>query len=322
MRKFLVTGGCGFIGSHLVDALIAKGHGVRVLDNLSTGMIENLNPRAEFVRGDVTETSVVAAAMADTAGCFHLAALSSVTWSNEDWLGTHRINQTGSLVVFDAARARDGGGALPVVYASSAAVYGEQLHLPIAESAALAPLTAYGADKVGTELHGRVAWLRHRVPNVGLRIFNAYGPRQDARLSHSGAISTFLARLLSNRPVTVHGDGGHVRDFVHVSDVVGHLLAAMSLERKEAQVVNVCTGTGTTVTELIDVLAATAKVAPRIVRAGPRNGDIRASIGDPARARKLLHVEAATSLAGGVADLVAHARRPRDRFEQIGELSD
>ena len=103
MRKFLVTGGCGFIGSHLVDALIAKGHGVRVLDNLSTGRIENLNSRAEFVRGDVTDKSAVEAAMADAAGCFHLAALSSVTRSNEDWLATHRNNQTGSLVVFDTA---------------------------------------------------------------------------------------------------------------------------------------------------------------------------------------------------------------------------
>jgi UDP-glucose 4-epimerase len=242
-----------------------------------------------------------------------------VTRSNEDWLATHRNNQTGSLVVFDAAR----GGAIPVVYASSAAVYGEQLDLPIAESATLAPLTAYGADKVGSELHGRVAWLRHGVPNVGLRIFNAYGPRQDARLSHSGAISTFLARLFANKSLTIHGDGGQVRDFVHVTDVVDHLLAAMSLERKDAQVVNVCTGTGTTVTALIDTLAAASRIAPRIVRSECRNGDIRASIGDPARARKLLHVEAATSLADGVADLVARARRgPHDGFEILGELSD
>jgi len=320
MRKFLVTGGCGFIGSHLVDSLIAKGHGVRVLDNLSTGSIENLNPRAEFVRGDVTDKSAVTAAMADAAGCFHLAALSSVTRSNEDWLATHRNNQTGSLVVFDTARA---GGAIPVVYASSAAVYGEQLHLPIAETATLTPLTAYGADKVGSELHGRVAWLRHRVPNVGLRIFNAYGPRQDARRSHSGAISTFVDRLLTNKSLTIHGDGGQVRDFVHVTDVVDHLLAAMSLERKDAQVVNVCTGTGTTVTELIDILAAAAKTAPRIVRAEPRSGDIRASVGDPARARKLLQVDAAISLADGVADLVARAMRgPRDAFEQLDEVSD
>ena len=227
MAFWLVTGGCGFIGSHLVDALLARGDKVRVLDDLSTGRRSNLPDGVEVVVGDVADAKTVAQAMAGVDGCFHLAAVASVQRGNEDWLGTHRVNLTGTIAVFDAARTCNRKGPVPVVYASSAAVYGDNPNMPLDESAATAPLSAYGADKLGCELHGRVAWQVHKVPSTGFRFFNVYGPRQDPKSPYSGVIAIFADKVAENRQITVNGDGGQVRDFVYVADVVRHLVAAM-----------------------------------------------------------------------------------------------
>ena len=143
MALYLVTGGAGFIGSHLVDALLARGDRVRVLDDLSTGKRENLDPAAELLVGDVADVVCVAGAMAAVDGCFHLAAISSVQLGNQDWLGTHRVNQTGAITIFDAARRAQPGKTVPVVYASSAAVYGDSTDLPLAETGATRPISAY-----------------------------------------------------------------------------------------------------------------------------------------------------------------------------------
>ena len=224
MALFLVTGGAGFIGSHLGDALLAAGHSVRVLDDLSTGRRGQVDPRCDFVQGDVVDPQVVRAAMAGVAGCFHLAAIASVARGNEDWRGTHLVNQTGTVTVLDAARA---AGSVPVVYASSAAVYGNLGDAVAHEDVRPAPLTAYGADKLGSELHAAVALQVHGVPSVGLRFFNVYGPRQDPHSPYSGVISIFAALVAGEGTVTVHGDGEQVRDFVYVGDVVAHLMASM-----------------------------------------------------------------------------------------------
>ena len=149
MALFLVTGGAGFIGSHLCDALLAAGHAVRVLDDLSTGRLSQVDPRCSFIRGDVIDPAVVRAAMEGVAGCFHLAAIASVVRGNEDWRGTHLVNQTGTVTVLDAARA---AGLVPVVYASSAAVYGNLGDAVAREDGMPAPLTAYGADKLACRL--------------------------------------------------------------------------------------------------------------------------------------------------------------------------
>ncbi len=153
MTTWLVTGGAGFIGSHLCEALLARGDAVRVLDDLSTGRRENLPPNAMLIEGDVADPIAMRAALESVAGCFHLAAIASVERGVTDWLGTHRANLTGAITVFDAARTMR----VPVVYASSAAVYGDAATVPIAEASERRPLSAYGADKLGCELHGRVA---------------------------------------------------------------------------------------------------------------------------------------------------------------------
>jgi len=166
VARYLVTGGCGFIGSHLADALVAAGHGVRILDDLSTGKRANAPAAAEIVVGDVDDPPTVARVAAGVDGIFHLAAIASVARSNEDWIGTHRVNLSGSIAVFEASRSAKGGRPVPVVYASSAAVYGDNDAVPLGEDARLRPLTAYGADKLGSELHARVAGHVHGVATV------------------------------------------------------------------------------------------------------------------------------------------------------------
>ena len=300
MDGFLVTGGAGFIGSHLADALLAAGRRVRVLDDFSTGRWANLEPRCELVVGDVADPAVLRAAMAGMQGCFHLAAIASVERANTDWRGTHRVNQGGSIAVFEAAR---DAGRLPVVYASSAAVYGDLAGAVAREGAACAPRTAYGADKLGSELHARVAWLVHGVPTLGLRFFNVYGPRQDPASPYSGVVSIFAARLAQGAALTLHGDGGQTRDFVHVADVVAHLRAAMARLRgggAGAAVLNVCTGRETSVRDLAATLGGVFGVVPRIGHGPARPGDIARSLGDPAGAIAALGIAARVRLADGL----------------------
>jgi UDP-glucose 4-epimerase len=300
MALYLITGGAGFIGSHLAEALIARGDRVRVLDDLSTGKLENMPPGVEFIEADVADAAAMHRAMQDATGCFHLAAIASVARSNEDWLGTHRTNLTGTITVLDAARA---AGRIPVVYASSAAIYGNPDAMPISERTAPAPLTAYGADKLGSELHAKVAWNVHGVPTFGCRFFNVYGPRQDPLSPYSGVISIFARRVASGEELTVNGTGEQVRDFVYVTDVVRHLLGGMALLRRapQATVINVCTGRATS---LLELLVALERVCGRAARRrfGPeRQGDIRLSLGDPARATGLLGLSATTQLDQGLA---------------------
>jgi UDP-glucose 4-epimerase len=298
-RRYLVTGGAGFIGSHLVDALLRAGHAVRVLDDLSTGRRSNLDPRCELQVGDVADPMSVETAFGGVAGCFHLAAIASVARSNEEWVGTHRINATGTVAVLDAARS---AGGVPVVYASSAAVYGDGGDGAIAEGTALRPRTAYGADKLASELHARVAFEVHRVPTLGFRFFNVYGPRQDPASPYSGVISLFAGRLAAGRPLSIHGDGGQTRDFVFVADVVEHLLRGMALleEAPGALVLNVCTGRATSVRALAGLLGDVAGREVSMEFGPARAGDIRASLGDPSAARAALGLAATTRLEDGL----------------------
>lgn len=312
MARYLVTGGAGFIGSHLVDDLIARGHAVVVLDDLSTGRIENLPPECTLIRGDVADPGAVRRAMNGVAGCFHLAAIASVVRANEDWLGTHRANQTGTITVLDEAR-RLGG--VPVVYASSAAVYGAVTGIAHEETAP-APLTAYGADKLGSELHARVATLVHGVPTMGLRFFNIYGPRQDPRSPYSGVISLFADAIACGEPIRIFGDGQQSRDFVFVTDVIAHLIAAMTrLQESGAEVLpaamNVCTGEETTILGLAHVLGEACGIRPSIIFGPARPGDIRRSVGSPALAHAALGTRAQVSLRSGVEPTLRSIAPPR-----------
>lgn len=312
MATFLVTGGCGFIGSHLCAAVLARGHRVRVLDDLSTGLEANLAPGATLLRGDVADPGAVREAIAGVDGCFHLAAIASVERGALDWLGTHRTNLSGTVAVFEAARGGGGGrGGVPVVYASSAAVYGDGAALPIGEDAPTRPLSAYGADKLGCELHARVAGVVHGVPTLGLRFFNVFGPRQDPRSPYSGVISIFCDRLSRGEALDVFGDGAQTRDFVFVADVVAALLAAMGVASTAAPVLNVCTGRATSVLDLAATVAGLFGTPLELRRRPARAGEIRHSLGSPARARDLLGLGPPTGLREGLAEVVAWLRAGR-----------
>jgi UDP-glucose 4-epimerase len=307
VAKFLVTGGCGFIGSHLCERLLGEGHSVRVLDNLSTGRRQNIPSQVELVIGDVADVPLVQEVMSGVSGCFHLAAVASVEQSNTDWVGTHRANLSGTVAVFSAARNRP-RAPVPVVYASSAAVYGDPGTLPLAEDCPTRPLTAYGADKLGSELHGHVASLVHRVPTTGLRFFNVFGPRQDPRSPYSGVISIFAQRLLTGQALTLYGDGRQTRDFVYVSDVVDHLCAAFARSTDAARVFNVCTGRPTNLLGLAATIGDILGITPQFLYQQRRRGDIMDSLGNPQLARRHLGVAATTPLREGLVRTLDYLR--------------
>lgn len=302
MTKYLVTGGAGFIGSHLCGALLARGDQVRVLDDLSTGKRENLAAAVDFVEGDVADAGTVSRAVEGVAGCFHLAAIASVERGMEDWLGTHRANLTGAITLFDVVRHMP--RPVPVVYASSAAVYGDTATVPITEATVCRPLSAYGADKYGCELHARVASHVHGIAAAGLRFFNVYGPRQDPGSPYSGVISIFCERIRRGAPIDVFGDGGQTRDFVYVADVVTALLAAMQLRPDDAPVFNVCTGTATSVLELARVIADAAGTALDARHRPQRAGEIRHSSGSRALSQAALSLPAPIALRTGIAKVL------------------
>ncbi|MBU8536733.1 NAD-dependent epimerase/dehydratase family protein [Falsiroseomonas tokyonensis] len=308
MALLLVTGGCGFIGSHLTAALLARGDRVRVLDDLSTGSRANLAPGATLVVGKVEDPETVRAAMEGVDGCFHLAAIASVARCTEAWLETHRVNLSATIAVLDAARAAFGRAAIPVAYASSAAIYGMPEFCPLDEDAPARPLSAYGADKLGCELHARVAGQVHGVPTIGLRFFNVYGPRQDPRSPYSGVISIFCERLNRGLPLAIHGDGRQTRDFVFVADVVAALLAALPMAETGAPVFNVCTGQPSSLLDLSAAIGRACGQEPRLEHQPARLGDIRHSVGSVLRARQALGLKPPVPLEEGLAAVIGWLR--------------
>jgi UDP-glucose 4-epimerase len=305
MSCYLVTGGAGFIGSHLGDTLLRQGHSVRILDNFSTGKRSNCPLGAEIIEGDVADPVIVEKAMRGADGCFHLAAVASVELGNRDWLGTHKTNLTGTIAVFDAARRAQHRGPVPVVYASSAAVYGDNPNVPLKESANKIPRSAYGADKLGCEQHALVAGLIHHVPTCGLRFFNVYGTRQDPSSPYSGVISIFCKRLKAGDPIVIYGDGLQTRDFIHVSDVVRALTSAMNCASTKNPIYNVCTGKPTNIVQLVEKIADILMVTTKPSFESPRSGDILASVGDPTKAIIELAFQADVDLTVGLMDTLS-----------------
>jgi UDP-glucose 4-epimerase len=320
---YAITGGAGFIGSHLADALLRAGHGVRILDDFSTGRIENLDPSCEVLRGDVCDPRLVRRALLGVSGCFHLAAVASVVRANEDWLGTHRINQGGMITVLDAARHL---GGVPVVYASSAAVYGRTDG--VAEERTMPkPMTAYGADKFGCELHARAGALVHGVPVLGFRFFNVYGPRQDPNSPYSGVISIFAQAISAGKPIQIHGDGRQTRDFIFVGDIVSFLCAGMEALRDGRDggewngglVLNACTGRETSVLGLASAIGALLGCEPNVRFGPPRPGDIERSVGSPSLATSVLGLNARTELREGLTQTLA-GLQGQTRLQRAGSV--
>ncbi len=302
----LITGGAGFIGSNLVDALVARGSQVRVLDNLSTGKRSNLpdDGRVELIEGDVADADVVRRAVHGCRAVVHLAAVASVQASVDDPLGTHQSNLIGTLNLCEAMRE---AGIRRVVFASSAAVYGNNGEgQAIDEDTPKAPLTPYAADKLASEHYLEFYRRQHGLEPVVFRFFNIYGPRQDPSSPYSGVISIFTERAQKGLPITVFGDGEQTRDFLYVGDLVELLVQALESSMAQEGAVNVGLNQATSLNQLLDAVGDVLGGLPEVKYQAARQGDIRHS---RANNRRLLQryrlPEPATGMRDGLARLLA-----------------
>ncbi|MGE0049680.1 MAG: NAD-dependent epimerase/dehydratase family protein [Acidithiobacillus sp.] len=284
-ERILVIGGAGFIGSHSVDHMLAEGYAVRVLDDFSTGRRENLpkgHPQLEIIAGSVEDATILQVAFTEVSAVLYLAAQVSVQRSLEDPVQSAEQNIVGFVRVLEQARRYS----VRVVYASSAAVYGDPEVLPLQETAPLRPISPYGLEKYSNELYAELFGRLYGLSQLGLRYFNVYGPRQDPRSPYSGVISRFIDQLQNGRPLTVRGDGLQERDFIHVADVARVNLAA--LRSAVNGVVNVASGTATTIGELAELLIELNLGKGEMQRVLRQSGDIRHSQADVSRMQQVL----------------------------------
>ena len=308
MRTSLVTGGAGFIGSHLVRGLLARGDAVRVFDNFSTGRIENLSQldgSLEIIEADLRDASKVAEAVKGVDYIFHQAAFVSVPQSMQEPQTCFAVNVTGTLNVLEAARE---GDVKQVVLASSAAVYGESQELPLKENTTLGVLSPYAASKQVNEVYAGLFTRGFGLPVVALRYFNVYGPRQSPESDYAAAIPIFIRRLLDGRAPTIFGDGEQRRDFIFVADVVRANIMAADNPQAAGGVFNICTGEEISILNLVDTLSRIIPDAPSPEFGPPRPGDIYRSLGDPSWAAKVLEFRPEVSLLEGLAQTVEWMR--------------
>lgn len=307
--RVLVTGGAGFIGSHLVEDLLRRGDSVRVLDNFSTGRRRNLEPfggSLEVVEADLRDLDRVTEAVRGVERIFHLAAFISVPQSMVDPQTCFDVNVGGTVHLLEAARK---SGIRRVVLASSTAVYGDTRAFPTTEDTPLAPLSPYAVSKQVTELYARLYSQVFGLEVVALRFFNVYGPRQQPDSPYAAAIPILVERLVAGKPITIFGSGKQSRDFIYVKDVVrANLLAAESAAPGEAY--NVCTGTETSIMDLLEELSQVSRANPEILYEPPRPGDIFRSVGDPGKAELGFGFRAQTSLPEGLQETLRWMKNP------------
>jgi len=300
--KYLITGGAGFIGSHIANTLLKNGAEVRILDNFSSGKKENLQGLdVEFIEGDLRNENDVAKAVKGVDIIFHEAAFVSVPESMEKPQECLDVNITGTSLLFESARR---SGVKRVVVASSAAVYGDSEAYPLSEDTPLRQLSPYAVSKRVDEMYAELFTNQFGLEVVALRYFNVYGPRQRPDSMYAAAVPIFIRRILDNKPITIYGDGGQTRDLVNVKDVVQANLLASEHPAAAGQIFNVCTGVETKLLDLLDILYKIFPNAPKHVHAEPRAGDIYRSIGTPKKIIDTLGFKAQVSLADGLAEAV------------------
>jgi nucleoside-diphosphate-sugar epimerase len=298
--NYLVTGGAGFIGSHIAAALAGTGARVRVLDDLSTGHAENLEEiggRVDFIRGSLTEPDALARALEGVEVVFHEAAIPSVPRSVENPEETHRACVEGTFALLAASRR---AGVRRVVYAASSSAYGDQPTLPKVEDMRPEPLSPYAAAKLVGEYYCQVWSHVYGFETIALRYFNVFGPRQDPSSQYSGVISRFISALARGERPVIYGDGEQSRDFTYVSNVVDANLRAAESERGIGHVVNVATGRRTTLNELLDTLKTLTGSEAQAEYLEPRVGDVRHSLADITRARDFLGYDPQIGLEDGL----------------------
>ena len=296
--KVLVTGGAGFIGSHLVDALIGRGLQVRVVDNFVNGRREDLNSAAEIVIGDVRNIDSIRAAFDGVDCVFHTAALPRVMLSIERPVETHLTNVVGTLNALVAAR---DAGVRRFVYSGSSSVYGTQQELPLIESMTPNPLNPYALQKLAGEQYTRLFHRLFGMETLTLRYFNVYGPRMSTEGAYVTVIGVFIRDRLAGRPLTIHGDGEQTRDFTHVRDVVRASLAAMVATVADGRAINIGRGQSMSINQIAKI------VGGPVVHEAPRPGDARDTLADIGAARSVLGWEPEVPTEAGVRELISLA---------------
>jgi len=309
MYTCLVTGGAGFVGAHLAEALVRRGDRVRILDNLSTGQRANLasiQDQVEWFAGDVGDAQAVARAIAGCDIVFHQAALASVPRSLAEPLATHEACATGTLVVLDAARR---AGVRRVIYAASSSAYGNRPEPQKREDDLPSPLSPYAAAKLAGEMYCEAFWHSYGLETVALRYFNVFGPRQDPSGPYAAVIPLFIKALLTGQRPTIFGDGQQTRDFTYVANVVHANLLAAAAPEAAGGVFNVGSGTAISLLDLLRELNAILGTEVEPIFQPPRAGDVRDSLADISRARRMLGYEPQVSLAEGLQRTVEFYRQ-------------
>jgi len=304
-RRIVVTGGAGFIGSHLVDALATGGCTVTVFDDLSSGTLKNIQPRLEsdkvcFAKGDIRNERQVQESLRNADIVFHLAALTSVSYSIEKPMLTNEVNVGGTRNLLEASIRSN---VKRFVYVSSCAVYGNPQYVPIDENHPMYPMSPYADSKVKAEEHCKTYQKEHGLKTVILRLFNVYGPRQTYNL-YSGVISKFIEELRKGKRPLIYGDGQQTRDFVHVSDVVQALLLSASADEAVGQAFNIGSGDSVTINRLYQLIREKLRVKTEPVYEEPRLGEIKHSLAEISKARQILGYQPATILEKGLESLI------------------
>lgn len=307
MARCLVTGGAGFIGSHIVSALVARGDRVRIADDFSTGYRRNLdvNPAAELLEGDLADPAVAARAVDGMDLVFHQAAIPSVPRSVADPAASHRANIDATLNVLVAAR---DAGVSRVIYAGSSSAYGDTPTLPKREDMPANPLSPYALQKLVGEQYCQLFTALYGLETVTIRYFNVFGPRQDPSSAYSGVISQFASALLDGRPPTIYGDGGQTRDFTFVANVVDGVLRASAAAGASGEVINVATGRRISLLDLFATMKGIIGAGVEPIFAEARRGDVRDSLADITKARTLLGYEPRVPFEDGLAQTIAWYR--------------
>jgi nucleoside-diphosphate-sugar epimerase len=307
MAHYLVTGGAGFIGSHITEELVRRGERVRVVDSLITGKRENLAHirNVEFMEGDLADLDVARRAVEGMDYVLHQAAIPSVPRSVTDPITSNRANVDASLNVLVAAR---DAGVKRVVYAGSSSAYGNQPTLPKVETMPTAPLSPYALQKLVAEQYCQMFTALYGLETVTIRYFNVFGPRQDPSSPYSGVISLFISALVRGRQPTIYGDGGQTRDFTYVANVVDGVLRACQAPQASGEVINVATGGRISLNELFRVIKGLTGATVEPVYAEPRAGDVRDSQADIGKAKRLLGYEPLVDLEPGLDKTVAWYR--------------
>lgn len=290
---YLITGGAGFIGSHMAEFLINQNSKVIILDNLSTGSTENIKhlKQLEFIQGDINDLKTLNNILPKVDFIFHLAALGSVNRSIENPLHTHLANSTGFLNILQSAKEHHIKG---IIYASSSSVYGDDTHLPKVEDKTGKPLSPYAVTKITNELYAQVFWKLFQLPVIGLRYFNVFGPRQNPNGPYAAAIPIFIQKMLNNEPVYIHGSGQQKRDFTYIENVIHANIKALEtiLQNKYecfGEVFNIGCQQNISINKVFHILSCKLNYRQKPIYTEPRKGDIVESLADISKAKKLLN---------------------------------